>query len=329
MAAAAGHAIAGSPANRPRNQGEAGRLKNGTSAAAAASGAIQKPRRSFTGAPDCCTNFDKRYNEELSICRIYHLAFATMCAFGQVPPGAREQERILNRVTDFARAYVDRLPDFTCVRTTKHLLTASSTMEWKPEATVASELSYYKREEHYLITNVDGAPKNKVPGRTMAKGWYESNGNFGLALREIFDAEVHTNFQWSGWDSLNGKRAYVFSYKVPLADSKSSSDRCVSFIAFKSCKVMKYGYHGLLFIDVDSSDIVRLTITPDDLPASHGRWTQSIDYARGKVGGGDYLLPVADTFETTGAKTLFRNESVYGSYKKFGTESTLIPTMVR
>jgi hypothetical protein len=252
-----------------------------------------------------------------------------MCAFSQAPPDAAEQQRILHQVTDFARGYVDRLPDFTCVRTTKHMLAPSATKEWKPQVTVASELSNYKREEHYVITNVDGVPKNKVPARIMAKGWYESNGNFGLALREIFDPEVHTEFQWSEWNSTNGKRAYVFSYKVPLADSKSSSDRCVSFIAFKSCKVINYGYHGLLFIDADSSDIERLTITPDDLPASHGRWTQSIDYARAKVGGGEYLLPVADSFETTGAKTLFRNESVYGSYKKFGVESTLIPTIIR
>jgi hypothetical protein len=252
-----------------------------------------------------------------------------MCALGQAPPDAGEQQQILHRVREFARNYVDHLPDFTCVRTTKHMLASSATMEWKPQATVASELSYYKREEHYLITHVDGLPKNKIPARTMAKGWYESNGNFGLALREIFDADVHTQFQWSGWNSVEGKRAYVFSYKVPLADSKSSSDRCVSFIAFKSCKVMNYGYHGLLFIDVNSSDIERLTITPDDLPASHGRWTQSIDYARAKVGGGEYLLPVADTFETTGTKTLFRNESVYDSYKKFGAESTLIPTLAR
>ena len=164
--------------------------------------------------------------KRLRICRIYYVAFATMCAFGQAPPDAGEQQRILHRVTDFARGYIDRLPDFTCVRTTKHLLAPSATMEWRPQVTVASELSYYKREEHYVITNVDGVPKNKVPSRTMVKGWYESNGNFGLALREIFDPEVHTDFQWSGWDSLNGKRAYVFSYKVPLADSKSSSDRC-------------------------------------------------------------------------------------------------------
>ena len=257
------------------------------------------------------------------------MVFATVCAFGQGPPDAAEQQRILHKVTEFARGYVDRLPDFTCVRTTDHLLASAATKDWKPQATVASELSYYKREEHYLITSVDGVPKNKIPARTVAKGWYESNGNFGLALREIFDTEVHTDFQWSGWDSLNGKRVYVFSYKVPLADSKSSSDRCVSFIAFKSCKILNYGYHGLLMIDADTLDIARLTITPDDLPASHGRWTQSIVYGRTKVGGGEYLLPIADSFETSGNKTVFRNQSVYASYRKFGAESTLIPATIR
>jgi hypothetical protein len=246
-------------------------------------------------------------------------------ALNQSPPGAADQQRILRTLTAFARSYLDHLPDFTCTRTTQHLLAAAATKDWKAEATVAYELSYYGREEHYDMTTIDGVHKTKVPARTMAKGWFESSGNFGLTLGEIFDPEVHTDFQWNGGSSLDGKRTFVFSYRVPLANSKSTNGRCVSWIAFKTCKTLKYGYHGLIVLDADSLDIRRLTIIPDDLPVSHGQWTQTIDYTRTTVGGGQYLLPAADSFEITEPKTLFRNESTYGSYKKFTADSALIP----
>jgi hypothetical protein len=248
-------------------------------------------------------------------------------AGGQEPPNAEQQPRILQTVTEFARGYLDRLPDFICIRTTQHFLAKANTKDWHPQVKVAYELSYFGHDEHYRIVAVDDVQKKKVPMWTMAAGWVETNGNFGRIMSELFDPKIHPNFQWQSWDYVHGKRAMVFSYHVPLAESHTSSGRCVNWIVFNACKSLKYAYHGLLYVDHESLDIVRITHVPEDLPKSYVQGTTSVDYGRVTVAGNEYLLPIADRVEDNTGKTLFSNESSYGDYRKFVSESALKTTV--
>ena len=188
---------------------------------------------------------------------------------------------------------------------------------------MASELSYYRRQEHYRIVAIDDVPKNKVPSDFTSAGWVESSGFFGSVINDLFDPKLRAAFDWQGWEDIRGKRAYVFSYRVPLANSRSSSSRCTGFTAFTNCRNVKYAYHGLLYVDAESLDIQRLTHVPDGLPAGYTAGAESVDYGRVTVAGTEYLLPISDRQETAGGKTLFRNDSSYGSYRKFVAESSL------
>jgi hypothetical protein len=256
------------------------------------------------------------------------LALAAGRAWGQSPPDPGQQQRILQTVTGFARGYLERLPDFTCIRTTQHFLAKAVNKTWNPQVKVAQELSYYHHEEHYQIVAVDDVPRTKVSLRTQAGGWVETNGNFGALMSLIFDPKVSPHFESQGRSDLHGKPVYVFAYHVALADSIAASAKCTSWIAFTTCRTIKYGFHGFLFVDAESLDILRLTQVPEDLPASYAQGNESVDYGRVTVAGNEYLLPIADEFETTIGKTLFRNESTYSSYKKFVAESTLSTTVV-
>jgi predicted aspartyl protease len=244
-------------------------------------------------------------------------------AWSQEPPYPEVRKRTLQTVTEFARAYLDRLPDFTCLRTTRHSLAKAGTQDWHTQAKVASELSYYDHQEHYQIVAVNDLPTKKVPFRTLAQGWVDVGGNFGGMMSYLFGTKVQPNFEWHGWDYVHGKRAMVFAYHVALADSGASSTRCVSWIAFQTCKSLKYGFHGLLFVDQESLDILRITHVPEDLPLSYVQGTTSVDYGRVTVASQEYLLPVADEAEDDSGKTLFRNESSYSQYRKFEADSTL------
>lgn len=242
----------------------------------------------------------------------------------QTPPSPEVQRNVLRTVTEFARAYQERLPDFTCLRTTQHYLASGAGKEWRPQAKTAHELSYYRREEHYKLVSVDDVPRAKVPARSKSGGWIEMDGNFGWILRQLFDAKVHPHFEWSGWDNAQGKRALVFSYRIALAESHATSTTCGSWILFSTCKARVFGFHGRLFIDADSLDILRIEDIPDDLPVQYLQGKTSVDYARVTVAGAEYLLPVADRIETNSGKLLFRNDSTYTEYRKFVAESTLI-----
>jgi hypothetical protein len=258
------------------------------------------------------------------------IGFPIICALlaarlapAQAPPAPEAQQHVLQSVTDFARGYQERLPNFTCIRTTKHLVAPATTRTWHTEATTAYELSYYERDEHYKLISVDGVPRTKVPGKSKSEGWIESSGNFGGILGQLFDPKVHPHFAWHGWDSAHGSRAMVFAFRVALAESHAVSTTCSTWIVFSTCKEKVFAFRGLLFVDAESLDILRITQIPEDIPAGYLQGDTSVDYGRVTVAGGDYLLPTADTLESNAGKTLFRNDSTYADYRKFVAESTL------
>jgi hypothetical protein len=241
----------------------------------------------------------------------------------EAPPSADMQKSVLRAVTEFAHDYQEHIPNFTCVRTTEHMFASPATNQWRREAKITNELSFYEHEEHYRLLAVDDVPAKKIPNRSKAEGWVEMNGNFGWILKQLFDPKVHPNFQWRGWESLQGRRAMVFSYRVVLAESQAISTTCSSWIVFDRCREKNYAFHGLLFVDAESHDILRIADVPDGLPVSYIQGNTSVDFGRVTVAGGEYLLPIADRIETNSGKVLFRNDSTYTDYRKFVAESTL------
>jgi hypothetical protein len=258
-----------------------------------------------------------------SISALLCLTLAAALGRAQGPPAAEVQQSVLRTVTEFAHDYQERIPNFTCVRTTQHLYAPSATKQWRTEAKTAYELSYYEHEEHYRLLMVDDIPSKKVPTRSKAEGWVEMNGNFGWILKQLFDPKVHPHFQWHGWDDVHGKRAMVFSYRVALAESQAVSTTCSSWLIFDRCKELNYAFHGLLFVDAESRDILRIADIPEGLPASYIQGNTSVDFGRVTVAGSDYLLPIADQIETFSGKILFRNDSTYTDYRRFASESTM------
>jgi hypothetical protein len=254
---------------------------------------------------------------------IFCLRLAAGLVADEDGPTAKEQARVLAVVTGFAHDYLTRLPDFNCIRTTRHFLGKGG--DWRPQVKVASELSYYDQSEHYRIVAVDGVPKKKVSALTMAGGWIETDGNFGWVMKQLFDPQVHAHFEWQGWDEVRGKRALVFKYHVDLTESTATSTRCVGWVVFNTCRSLKYGFHGLLFVSEGSTEILRISHVPENLPANYAQGESFVEYGRVTVAGTEYLLPVADGIETTMGKPLYRNLSTYGEYRKFVADSTLKP----
>jgi len=251
------------------------------------------------------------------------LVLIASLARAQYPPDEATQKRTLRSIADFARQYIEHLPDFICVRTTEHWVSGDAGATWKLEVKVAQELSFNGHREHYQIVAVNDRPARNVPAKAKALGGYvDSGGNFGVIMGFVFDPALHADLKWQSWDYLHGKRVYAFGYRVARADSDAVSSKCSSWFAFTTCKNLKYSYHGVVYVDPESLDILRITHVPQDVPKSYIDFTMSVDYGRVTVAGNEYLLPVGDRLETAG-QMQFRNESTYGSYRKFVAESGL------
>jgi hypothetical protein len=233
------------------------------------------------------------------------------------PPLVADRERVLKTVGEYARGYIQHLPDFVCVRVTKHNTRKAGATEWKEQVKVAEELSYYSHQEHYRVVAVNDAPAHRVPRFIAWSGFVRTAGNFGDSLNALFSPDSDATFEWKGLEIRDGRRAWVFSYRMP---SGYTSKWC-SGVIIPTCKTSDYPYHGLLYIS-DRTEIMRLTIEVDNAPP-RDQGSQSTDYGRVPIGSADYLLPTADTYERLIDKTQVWNESVYRDYRKFGAESMI------
>src|SRR5262249_16284011 len=129
-------------------------------------------------------------------------AFAIGAAIvrAQPPPPAAEQQQVLTTIAEFARDYIGRLPDFTCPPLTQHS-TKKNGGDWRPQIKVTQELSYYSKEEHYQIVELNDEPKTKIPYAVLSEGFISTEGNFGSILAQLFDPASRAAFQWKNWET--------------------------------------------------------------------------------------------------------------------------------
>lgn len=231
------------------------------------------------------------------------------------PPDAAARERALETVREFARDYIQHLPDFVCLRVTQHLKRDPSGTEWEPQIKIANELTYYHRQEHYRVVAVNDAPARKAP---RLRHWVASGGDFGGFVQNLFEPNSRAAFDWKGPETARGQHAWVFSYRMPAGYVITD---CGTVLFVGTCKSAEHPYHGEIYISEHGFAILRLTVEPDNVPQN--RESRSIDYDHISIAGTEYLLPIADTFERIKDKTEFRNESIYRDYRKFSADSTI------
>jgi len=256
-----------------------------------------------------------RAETEMVRCLLTVLVLSAAASAQPDAPDAVARERILKTASEFARDYIQQLPDFVCLRVTQHLRREQGSAAWQPQIKIANELTYYQRREHYRLVAINDAPAKKMP---RMQHWVASGGDFGGFLQNIFAPGARASFEWKRWEMVRGRRAWVFAYRMPAGYVITG---CGGILFFGNCKSAEHPYHGEIFISEDGPPILRLTVEPDEVPEN--RESRSIDYDRISVAGADYLLPVADVFERARDKFEFRNESTYREYRKFSADSTI------
>lgn len=246
------------------------------------------------------------------------LGASVIAVWAQPQPSEAARQQLLQKVSGLARGYLQRLPDFICLRVTEHFTRKTGNGEWKRQVKIAEELTWYQHHEHYRVVAVNDVPKNKVPRMVAWSGLVTTAGNFGEIIEELFAPESGAGFQWTGTEALRGATAWVFSYRVPSGYVAKS---CRGLIV-PVCKTTNYPYSGSVYVSPDTAAILRITVKPEGArPEDAG--ARSIDYGHVSIGGTDYLLPVADTYEQTFGRTEIRNEALYRDYRKFAAESTM------
>lgn len=232
------------------------------------------------------------------------------------PPSPAELKAILAEITQKALDYTKGLPNFICAQVTTRSYDPSGTESWRESDRVQEQLSYVDGKEDYKVTLVNNLPVNGMKHEQL--GGITSSGEFGSMLHAIFAPETQTQFEWERWATLRGKRMYVYSFRVAQANSDYSIRHQ------PSGRTMVAGYHGLIYADAESKQIMRIRMDCEGLEAFPiNQVSVTMDYAPTKISDQDFVLPMAAEVRSREGKMLGKNVMQFSLYRKFTSEATI------
>lgn len=281
------------------------------------------------------------------------LAMAGPLFAANAAPDPADEAGIVAAMRQAALAFDRNLPDFICSQFTHRevrretdlaigvhssargrqagggVIQSSGTGQWEPVDNYEQQLSYFDHRENYLLIKRNG----KRPGKGQkTPGGFSSSGEFGSTLTHIFEAESKTDFEWKRADTLRGRPVYVFAFRILKENS------AVQLTAADETIVV--GYHGLIYCDRDTKQIVRVTTeaeVPRDFPLQ--KVAHVLDYGEFNIGDSRFLLPLhaeiqskaSEEFMQTGRNSgnakqaTLRNSIDFSGYRKYSAEATLKP----
>jgi hypothetical protein len=233
------------------------------------------------------------------------------------PPDSEEQGKIIEATREYAMNYTKQLPNFICVQVTRRDSDPTgSGNNWYHGDTITARLSYNGFENYEVILHNNQPVTNAKDMRQF--GGMSSEGEFGSMMKEIFDLDSHAQFSWDHWGRLRGRKTYVFAYDIQQEYSKYrvEADDKLSIIP---------AYRGLVYIDEDTKMVVKIVMTPYDMPATFPIHdiTSSLDYDLETIGDQQYMLPLKSVLISKRDRQMSKNDIEFRLYRKFGTESSI------
>jgi hypothetical protein len=233
-------------------------------------------------------------------------------------PSSIEQEKIIDAAREYALNYTKQLPNFICVQVTRRDYDPTGTgNNWYHGDTITARLSYNGVENYEVILH-DNQPVTN--GKDMRQfGGTTSGGEFASMLKDIFEPQTHTEFSWDHWGKLRGRKTYVFAYDVQQEFSNYHVE------AIDDGQAIVPAYRGLVYIDEDTKMVVKIVMTPHDIPSTFPirEINTSLDYDFETIGDSQYMLPLKSVVTSKRARQMTKNDIEFRLYRKFGTESTI------
>ncbi|HLK69443.1 MAG TPA: hypothetical protein VKU19_38695 [Bryobacteraceae bacterium] len=251
-----------------------------------------------------------------------HLTLAALGSLLCIPAAAQrptpdEQRHTLDTARDIAIHYTSKLPDFICTEQVMRTDRVNAANVKTDRLTI--QLSYFGQKEKQKLVSLNGS---KTTQRLESLDGLITGGEFGSLLLGIFDPSSAADFQWKESSTVRKRRAAVYTYRIARAHShyivghRSASGNMLEAAA---------GYHGEVVLDSETSRVLRLTASADDIPKDSGILQSSVevDYDFIDVAGHSYLLPSRSESHMERAYRQIANSVTLVDYKKFEVDSTI------
>ena len=232
------------------------------------------------------------------------------------PPSQQEQARILDEIRENALNYSQNLPNYICSQITKRHVDPTGNGNWQLEDRVLEHLTYYEQKENYKVITINDKPvtaniaHDKLPGA-------KSSGEFGSILREIFEPDTQTQFDWDRLTRVGSRVMYVFSFRV--------TQPRYGILHEDSKQQIHVGYHGLVYADRETKRVMRIQFECDGIPPDFPIQSVSLrlDYDFAEISGKPFLLPAHSELRSREGRFGVWNETDYRLYNKYETSSAI------
>lgn len=170
-----------------------------------------------------------------------------------------EEQVVLDKARERARAYVADLPDFIASETiTRSVLTSG---KWRDIDTMETVLSYeHGRGEKIRLVSINGhppeSPNHDARGATTI-------GMVSSQLTSPFRPEANTTFEYIGRDRYRDRNCLVFSYVVPRRNSDYELTIATPTHLRQSAVVP---FSGRIWIERDSGYALRVEKVAEGIP---------------------------------------------------------------
>jgi hypothetical protein len=232
------------------------------------------------------------------------------------PPDSVEQAAVLGAMKEYALNYTARLPNYLCVQTTRRHYDPKDPRYRTQGDVIQEQLSFYDKKETYTVQMINGQSVHNVSHDQI--GGVRSSGEFGSMLRNIFDVEHETKFDWDHWGTLRGKPMYVFAYRVEKNYGYSMRDD-------EAKKEYTSAYTGLIYADKETKEIQRITLKTADIPSDFTVKDVAItlDYKPTSIQGHVYTLPFHYELDSLDIHGKFKGEAEFKLYQVYGADTTI------
>jgi len=273
--------------------------------------------------------------------------FVCGAALAQAPPDTAETTALIETIRDQALAFSKHLPNFICTQVTRReVALAEDSMvgvrssrggvsvpsrgagQWQLSDTIEEQLSFFDHHENYKVLKLNGKPPSASESRPAGLA---STGEFGTTLDSIFEPETQTQFEWKRWETLRGRPAAVFTYRVEKEKSMSELATPASHVVV--------AYHGLIYADRDTKTVLRVTSeaeAPKGFPLQDV--THVLDYSVVSIAGDKFVLPINSEMQSRASEEFFkygtthdlnsrqlmmRNKIEFRGYRKYAADAEL------
>jgi hypothetical protein len=150
-----------------------------------------------------------------------------------------------------------------------------------------------------------------------------SMGDFGTTMREIFEPQSNTHFEWERWATVRKRPTQVLSYRVPLETSQYSIH--YGETAKDQGSTVTVGYHGSIFVDDELHVVVRIVQEAENIPPSFPvqQVKETLDYDFTKIGDREFLLPLVADVRMHSGREWAKNVKEFRLYRKFSADAVI------